>query len=217
MKRVLDLLLLGLAIPFIGPLMLLFAVIKFIFDGRPIFYNSMRIGYNKKPFVVYKFRTMTNDRDLIENEIFKLGRVGFEAIPLNNPVYTKIGRIFERFQIVELPQLLNILNGDMSFVGYRPLPLHHVDKIEKYDDQDLVAARHRSKPGLTGFAQLSGKLNLDNHQRLSIEVAENMYFSTATPMQVLSTYLLLIFITILYVFIGNNRIALKLRKKCINL
>ncbi|WP_162784567.1 sugar transferase [Polynucleobacter necessarius] len=159
---------------FFSPLYLLLliigSVLKLIIDGRPIFYISKRCVKNLKEVKVYKFRTMINERLLIENEVAKYTKNGFETIPLRSNIYTPLGRIYEKFQLVELPQFLNILIGEISFVGYRPLPEKNIKKLTNDLGGDLVTQRHKYNAGLTGYTQLIGKINLSPTKRLQLEI-----------------------------------------------
>ena len=213
MRRFLDIFFLILVAPFVVSLIIILSFFKLVLDGRPLFYNSERVGKNGISFRVFKFRTMVNDPEFIKNEIAKLGREGFEAIPLSNVVYTSAGRIFERFQLVEVPQLLNVLKGEMSLIGYRPLPVSHLKTLEKTIDPNLLTDRSMHTPGITGFAQLSGKFNLSNKERIQIEIAEGDFFEKENKLIVFRVYFLLIFITVGYVLGWGNDYAISLRNK----
>jgi lipopolysaccharide/colanic/teichoic acid biosynthesis glycosyltransferase len=176
MRRFLDIFFLLALFPILLPLILISIPLKMIFDGLPIFYLSKRIGRNKKDFLVFKFRTMILDRNIIANEVAKNSKGGFEAIPISSVVYTNAGRLFEKLQIVEMPQLINIFFGQMSFVGYRPLPNSHINILNSELGLTLVDMRHKSIPGITGFAQLIGKANLTNAERIKIEIDEASFF-----------------------------------------
>jgi lipopolysaccharide/colanic/teichoic acid biosynthesis glycosyltransferase len=214
-KRFLDVCLVVLAMPVWLPLLAIIGLLKFAADGSPLLYLSQRIGRGGEPFTVFKFRTMVDDPEFIQDQISRLGRIGFEAIPLNSPVYTKAGRVFERLQFVELPQLLNILKGDMSLIGYRPLPKSHVDVLGQTLGRDAVLRRHTYAPGITGFAQLSGKSLLTNESRLEIEIAEADFFATSSPLACLKTYFAILFSTALYVAFGSSQRAIRLRDRCL--
>jgi lipopolysaccharide/colanic/teichoic acid biosynthesis glycosyltransferase len=210
-KRFLDVLLVVLAMPVWLPLLAIIGLVKFAADGSPLLYLSQRIGRGGEPFTVFKFRTMVDDPAFIQDQISRLGKIGFEAIPLDSPVYTKAGRVFERLQFVELPQLLNILRGDMSLIGYRPLPKGHVDALEQTLGRDAVLRRHIYAPGITGFAQLTGKALLSNESRLEIEVREAAFFATSSPLTCVKAYSDILFSTVLYVAFGSNERAVRLR------
>jgi lipopolysaccharide/colanic/teichoic acid biosynthesis glycosyltransferase len=215
MKRYLDFLLVFVSLPLWLPLLITIGLVKLAVDGAPLFYLSQRIGRNGVAFTVYKFRTMVDDQVFIQEQISRLGKVGFEAIPLDSPVYTKLGRVYERFQFVELPQLFNILKGDMSLVGYRPLPKSIVDTLEEAVGSDRLTQRHTFAPGITGFAQLSGKSSLSNEARLEIEISESNFFNSSTWFACVKTYLALLLSTASYVLFGSNENAVRLRDRCL--
>ena len=205
MIRIIDLnLAICLALLFL-PFVLLILVLKTLFDGFPVFYNSMRIGKNGVPMLVYKFRTMVNDRLVITNYINSTNSKGFERIPIDAPIYTKIGRCFERFQLVELPQLLNVVLGEMSLVGYRPLPKKLVDDLCKEFGKDVIDLRHSGLPGLTGVAQLLGKNNISNLERVNLEVAMNSFFEKPSAISdKINLYFLILFETFIFILFKKN-------------
>jgi exopolysaccharide biosynthesis polyprenyl glycosylphosphotransferase len=152
MKRVLDLTGAVLLLPFTIPIMLLLGTLIFIFDPGPIFFNQVRAGENGKPFTMHKFRTMV---------------VGAEKIPRandsnhktkNDPRVTPIGRILRKISLDELPQLFNVIKGEMSFVGPRPELL---DLVEKYEPWQR--ARFAVPPGITGWWQINGRSDKPMH------------------------------------------------------
>ena len=108
-------------------------------DGGPIFYRGLRIGLNAKPFRIYKFRTMLLDAD----------KIGPSSTSEDDPRVTKIGRLLRAHKLDELPQLINVLSGNMSFVGPRPQVKWAVDL---YDDKEKVILNVR--PGITDYASL---------------------------------------------------------------
>jgi len=160
------------------PMLIPFVIVKYLFDGLPLFYNSKRIGAYGKLITVYKFRTMINNPGMIANYIGAMGRNGFEVIPLDAPIYTPVGRIFEKIQLVEMPQFWNVLLGNMSLVGYRPLPEKLVAEIAAEFGDDFVSRRHEGMPGVTGISQVMGKNKLSNYDRVRVEVALNHFLAT---------------------------------------
>ena len=143
-KRALDLLLASTALVMLAPMMILVtAWIKFETRG-PVFFTQRRSGFNGRTFKIYKFRTMTVDED---------GPLLRQATR-NDPRITNCGRLLRRTNIDELPQLLNVIAGDMSLVGPRPHPLALNSEYE--DIIGNYAFRHHVKPGLTGWAQVNG-------------------------------------------------------------
>jgi len=204
LTRVLDLFLLALLSFLIIFILLIVIPLKLFFDGFPIFYISFRVGKNKRLIKVYKFRTMINNQDFIRKEVSKYTFKGYESIPLDSTIYTNMGRFFEKFQIVEFPQLINILKGEMSFVGYRPLPSDYVKKQEKDFVEQIFTTKYSRIPGLTGFTQLIGKENLESEKRLEIESLETDFYQNSPNLKILICYFLMIYGTITLVVTGKT-------------
>ena len=213
LRRIFDLSLTLVTIPIWGPIFASLCLVKYLADGGPVFYLSERLGRDSSPIKIYKFRTMVRDTEFISAQIKNLGRTGFEAIPLDCPVYTSTGRFFERFQFVELPQLINVLFGDLSLIGYRPLPREHYMQLQAELGEDLLRQRHAGLPGITGFAQLSGKHELSNEERLRIEIAEVDLFNRERFFEFLIVYLCIILLTPLFIISGRNRELKKLKAR----
>ena len=139
LKRLFDIVGAVVGLAAISPLMGWLAWRIKIEDGGPIFYRGLRIGLNGKPFHIYKFRTMVLDAD----------KIGPSSTSEADPRITKIGRFLRTHKLDELPQLINVLLGDMSFVGPRPQVQWAVDL---YDDKEKVILSVR--PGITDYASL---------------------------------------------------------------
>jgi lipopolysaccharide/colanic/teichoic acid biosynthesis glycosyltransferase len=144
------------------PLFLIIAVLIKTTSKGPIFFFQERLGKNAKTFKVFKFRTMTHKKRAVNREILK-----------GDPEVTRIGHYLRRFKIDELPQLLNVLTGDMSLVGPRPcmpIQLNDLNEDGKY--------RIRVKPGLTGLAQVNGNIYLTWEERWKYDrkYVENLSF-----------------------------------------
>lgn len=148
------------------------AAIKLTSPG-PIFFKQQRSGLNGKPFLMFKFRSMSTDADQRKHELAAMNEMSGPVFKItNDPRITSIGRILRRFSIDELPQLINVLRGEMSLVGPRPLP---VDETRRFDD---IAHRRRLsvKPGLTCLWQVSGRNEVTDFKewvRLDLEYIDN--------------------------------------------
>lgn len=147
--------------------LILAALIRY--DGGPIFYAQTRIGQNKKPFKCYKFRTMIpNAQSHLEKilETDKKLREEFEQDHKlkNDPRISVLGKFLRQFSLDELPQLWNILRGEMSFIGPRPIVRHELKRYGEIADHYLSV-----KPGLSGLWQVSGRNNLTYEERIKLD------------------------------------------------
>lgn len=165
MKRAMDCVVAAAALILLAPLLALIAVIVRAADGGAVFYRQTRVGFRGQVFTIYKFRTMNPDAER------DLGPVW--SVP-HDPRCTRIGYYLRRLGFDELPQLWNILRGEMSFVGPRPeRPCFTSEFREQYPDYDV---RHRVQPGLTGYAQIHGwrgLTSLDERLRHDLYYVEN--------------------------------------------
>ena len=155
-KNLEDAVLLTLIIPIAAFLITFFGIILLIFDGRPIFYTQSRVGLNGRYFKIFKFRTMNNIQ-LSADELEKLNeknKIVFKA--KNDPRITRLGSFYRKSSIDELPQVINVLKNEMSFVGPRP-PI--ISEVKQYELKHLK--RISVKPGITGLWQVS--LRQDNN------------------------------------------------------
>ena len=143
----------GLVLLLLLPIFLVVAVLVRVFMGAPIFFTQERAGFQGQTFVCYKFRTMTDARDTS-------GRLLPDADRL-----TGLGKLFRRLKVDELPQLWNIFAGDMSFVGPRPTLPVQVANYDAYARQRLTVT-----PGLTGWAQVNGNIQLSWPDRIHLDV-----------------------------------------------
>ena len=143
------------------PVMVIVAVLIYLWDGRPIFFTQKRPGYKEKIFKIYKFRTMTNEKDENGNLLPDEKRL------------KGIGKIIRSLSLDELPQLFNVLKGDMSFIGPRPLLKEYLPLYNKEQRR-----RHDVKPGITGWAQVNGRnaISWSEKFRYDIEYVDNISF-----------------------------------------
>lgn len=144
MKRALDFILAVICLVLFSPLMALCAIAIKREDGLPIIYRQERIGLHGMPFLIYKFRTMRMDAE--EGGMPKL------LEKPNDPRLTKVGRILRRHHLDELPQLYNVLRGDMAFIGPRPERKYYIDQIMQHDPRYVYL--YQIRPGVTSYATL---------------------------------------------------------------
>lgn len=139
-KRTFDLIAVTLGLILLSPFILLTALSVRIFLGTPILFRQQRPGYKGRPFFIYKFRTMTDASDAAGNLLPDARRL------------TRLGRFLRALSLDEWPELFNILRGEMSLVGPRPLLMEY---LERYSPEQM--RRHDVYPGLTGWAQVNGR------------------------------------------------------------
>lgn len=153
LKRPMDILLSLVALIVLWPLILIIAVLVKIKLGSPIIFKQERVGLNEKIFTLYKFRTMTDARD-------EKGELLSDSARL-----TKFGKMLRYTSLDELPQLFNILKGDMSIIGPRPLLVEYLPFYKEYHKQ-----RHSVRPGLSGLAQVNGRNAITWEDRFDLDV-----------------------------------------------
>ena len=160
-KRIFDFLLSLVLIIVFSPLLLIISLLVLIFLGRPIIFKQQRPGKNEKIFNIYKFRTMTNKKDKNGNLLPDSERL------------TKFGKFLRNTSLDELPELFNILIGQMSFIGPRPLLVEYLDYYTEEEHH-----RHDIRPGLTGWAQVNGRnlLNWEERFKKDLEYIEKCSF-----------------------------------------
>jgi exopolysaccharide biosynthesis polyprenyl glycosylphosphotransferase len=165
MKRCLDVFVSGVGMALLSPLLLVAALATLIDSGRPVFFRQQRAGKDGKPFTMMKFRTMVADAEERLGELIDLSKLDEPAFKIpDDPRITRVGRVLRRSSIDELPQLVNVLRGDMSLVGPRP---EEEAVVALYDERQR--ARLAIKPGLTGPMQIYGRSDLTFDERLALE------------------------------------------------
>lgn len=160
-KRLLDIILSLIGLIVLSPVLIITAILVRTKLGSPIIFKQQRPGKDSKIFTLYKFRTMTDKKDDEGN-----------LLP-NKERLTSFGKKLRSTSLDELPELLNILKGNMSIIGPRPLLVKY---IERYDDNQI--RRHEATPGLTGLAQINGRnaISWEEKFNLDIEYVDNITF-----------------------------------------
>ena len=161
LKRPMDFILSLMAIIVLSPILIIVGVLVRVKLGSPVLFKQKRPGLNEKIFTMYKFRTMTDQKD--EKE---------ELLP-DHIRLTKFGKMLRATSLDELPELFNILKGDMSIIGPRPLLVQY---LPLYNDQQQ--RRHEVRPGLSGYAQVNGRnsISWDNKFDLDVQYVDNVTF-----------------------------------------
>jgi len=168
-KRLMDLVVALVALLVSAPLMLLIVVLILATSGRPVLFKQQRIGFGGRPFTCLKFRTMARESEkILKDHLATNPQAATEWMETRklrcDPRLTGVGRFLRRASLDELPQLINIIAGDMSCVGPRPVV---VDELALYGDH--VKDYLRARPGLTGLWQVSGRNALGYAQRVKLD------------------------------------------------
>lgn len=189
-KRIFDIVASALAFLFFSPFMLLVAILIKFYDGGPIFYTQERLTINGRRFQIYKFRSMIVDAE----------KKGVQLANQNDDRVTPVGKIIRKIRFDELPQLINIIKGDMSIVGPRPERPEIAEEYKKYmDDFDF---RLKVKAGLTGYAQILGKYNTTPYDKLKLDMMYITGYSFMLDIKI-------ILMTIKILFIGQSTEGIK--------
>jgi exopolysaccharide biosynthesis polyprenyl glycosylphosphotransferase len=167
LKRVFDFTLTLLCMPFFLPVFVLIAIAIKLDDGGPIFFTQERVGFKKRLFPLYKFRTMHENAEEMLKAIEHLNEAEGPNFKISNdPRITRIGRFLRRSSLDELPQLFNVLRGEMSLVGPRPMSIRDVNLFNK----GIQRKRFSVKPGITCIWQVSGRNNLPFSKWLELDL-----------------------------------------------
>lgn len=161
LKRPMDFILSLMAIIVLSPVLIVVAILVKLKLGSPVLFKQKRPGLNEKIFTMYKYRTMTDETD-------KNGELLPDSVRL-----TKFGRMLRSTSLDELPELFNILKGDMSIVGPRPLLIQYLELYNDYQKR-----RHKVRPGLSGHAQVNGRnaIGWEDKFNLDVEYVDNISF-----------------------------------------
>ena len=165
MKRTMDIVVSGALLTLLSPLLAAVALGTLFDSGRPVFFRQRRAGKEGKAFTMLKFRTMDADAEERLGDLVDLEKLEQPAFKItDDPRVTRLGRVLRRFSVDELPQLINVLRGDMSLVGPRP---EQESVVALYDERQR--GRLAIKPGLTGPMQVYGRSDLTFEERLAME------------------------------------------------
>jgi lipopolysaccharide/colanic/teichoic acid biosynthesis glycosyltransferase len=175
-KRILDIILSLIGLIVLSPVFLIVALIVFVKLGRPIFFIQERPGKDGKIFKMIKFRTMLNLTDEKGN-----------LLP-NEMRHTKVGQFLRSTSLDELPELINVLKGDMSLVGPRPLLVEYLPLYNEYQ-----ARRHEVRPGITGLAQVNGRNSITWEERFKYDVWYVDNFSLLLDLKILLMTIIKVF------------------------
>jgi lipopolysaccharide/colanic/teichoic acid biosynthesis glycosyltransferase len=150
----------------LSPLLGLIALAVFLEDGGPVLFRQRRIGVSGSSFLMLKFRSMVPDAEARRSEIAQLDEGNGVLFKIrNDPRITRVGAVIRRYSLDELPQLVNVLLGEMSLIGPRPPLPSEVDRYE-----DAAARRLLIKPGITGLWQVSGRSNLSWEESVKLDL-----------------------------------------------
>jgi exopolysaccharide biosynthesis polyprenyl glycosylphosphotransferase len=176
LKRALDIAGASLGLMVLSPLMLVIAILIKLTSRGPVIFSQERYGRNKRRFKMYKFRTMITNAEALQHDLEHRNEMNGPVFKIkNDPRTTRLGRVLRRTSLDELPQLFNILCGEMSLVGPRPLPLRDVSRFE----EGWLMRRFCVVPGLTGLWQVNGRsnnTNFDQWVELDLSYIDNWSF-----------------------------------------
>jgi sugar transferase EpsL len=168
LKRGLDVVVSLFGLLLLSPVLVCVAVLVWLQIGRPILFRQQRPGYRSIPFFALKFRSMTDQRD------------GQGRLLTDGERITRLGALLRRSSVDELPQLWNVLRGDMSLVGPRPLLMQYLDRYTLEQ-----ARRHSVLPGITGWTQVNGRNDLPWEQKLALDVWYVDHWSLSLDLRIL--------------------------------
>ena len=165
-KRAFDVVAACVALVLLSPVFFITAIAIFVEDGGPIFFTQQRAGKDMQSFTIYKFRSMyKNAEDLFEKMQEQNEQTGHAFKIKDDPRVTHVGKFIRRFSIDELPQLFNIIKGDMSVVGPRPILYEQMEACNAYEKQRLIV-----KPGLTCYWQVCGRAKIKWEQWVELDL-----------------------------------------------
>ena len=160
LKRIFDIVASAIALVLVSPILIAVAIAVIVEDGRPILFKQRRaLAKGGKSFIFYKFRSMVKGAETRQRDLYRFNkRSGGLFLMEDDPRLTRVGRFIRRYSIDELPQILNVLKGNMSLVGPRPLSLADLENLDPENElSGFYRLRGQSKPGITGLWQVSGR------------------------------------------------------------
>ncbi len=190
-KRLLDVAFASLLLALSWPIILLTSLAILLFDGHVPIYTEKRMGKNKKQFKIYKFRTMITNADTMnhvqsKSQLYSLQYRRQKGM-LSDPRITSLGFFIRKYSLDELPQVLNVLKGEMSMIGPRPLVRAEFEKYkkEKKANAKLLTIMNSVKPGITGYWQVHGRSLIPFEKRIRMEVAYAQQHSLLKDLSIL--------------------------------
>ena len=194
-KRVLDVTIAVLGLVFLAPLFALIAAVLFLHDGCPVIYKHRRIGLGGRPFLCWKFRSMTRDSDRRLSEILDSSEAYRQQWQSNqkldqDPRAHRVGAVLRKSSLDELPQLINVLRGDMSIVGPRPIVPEEISRYGKHAPYYLAL-----RPGITGLWQVSGRSDTRYSERVDLDVQYCRTWTIGGDLAIIARTLLVLFST----------------------
>jgi lipopolysaccharide/colanic/teichoic acid biosynthesis glycosyltransferase len=180
-KRVMDVMGALAALIFFGPFMLLTALAVKLTSGGPVIFRQLRAGLGGRPFVMYKFRSMCDRAEEKRDELRAAGELTRPAFKMkDDPRVTPVGRFIRRWSIDEMPQFWNVLTGEMSLVGPRPLPVEDTSGFAQWQRWRLTCV-----PGLTCFWQISGRSDIGFDDWVRMDIRYQRECSPLTDLKIL--------------------------------
>ena len=173
-KRAIDTILSVLALMILSPLLCITALAVKLTSPGPVLFRQQRLGRGGKEFSIYKFRSMTDGAEHTGSGVYS---------EKGDPRVTKVGRLIRATSIDELPQLINIIKGDMAIVGPRPPLTYHPWRVEEYTQEQFHMFDVR--PGITGWAQVHGRKSVEWHERIQMNVWYTRHVSLALDVKIL--------------------------------
>ena len=180
-KRVFDIVACSFALVALSPIFLVTAIAILLEDGGPVFFTQTRAGKDMKPFKIYKFRSMYKNAEAQFQRMQAQNEQTGHAFKIkDDPRVTHVGKFIRKYSIDELPQLLNIIKGDMSIVGPRPILLNQMEECNAYEKQRLIV-----KPGLTCYWQVGGRANIKWAEWVELDLKYIQDMSIATDIKLI--------------------------------